>query len=179
MHPCFPRRLPDGWGDSAVVAWLRPQLTSCASKNVGPALDLQRSCQPLPTCLRQGKNMQRFSRCQIHFVENCTVAVEIMILFCCGEATAGRELQCLPPMPALGYWRFRGLLQSKADWKRTQRTLRALVELWDARRCLFSFVNEVEYRNDFCQSFGAKQLSSVQNLHDEITWGTCSGVALA
>ncbi|CAK9037401.1 Uncharacterized protein SCF082_LOCUS22127 [Durusdinium trenchii] len=52
MHPCFPRRLPDGWGDSAVVAWLRPQLTSCASKRLGPALELQRSCKPLPICLR-------------------------------------------------------------------------------------------------------------------------------
>lgn len=45
LHPSFPRLLRDGsWGDSQLVAWLRPQLTNCASENLGPSAELQRSC---------------------------------------------------------------------------------------------------------------------------------------
>ena len=53
MHICFPQPLPNGsWGDSQVVSWLRPQLTQCASDQLGPSAELQRSCHPAMPCLR-------------------------------------------------------------------------------------------------------------------------------
>lgn len=46
LQPCLPRTLHDGtYGDSAVVAWLRPQLQACASLRLGASYWLQAGCE--------------------------------------------------------------------------------------------------------------------------------------
>ena len=51
MHPCLPRKVADGWEDSQLVAWMRPQLSRCASEQLGPSAYLQQG-RPVYECLK-------------------------------------------------------------------------------------------------------------------------------
>ncbi|CAE7251013.1 unnamed protein product [Symbiodinium sp. CCMP2456] len=64
MHPCLPRKVADGWEDSQLVSWMRPQLSRCASEQLGPSVYLQRG-RPVYACLKPPRNVDysRFLPC--------------------------------------------------------------------------------------------------------------------